>query len=563
MHSQLRPFVQLLLAASLTLSIGSAQEELPVFRGGTTLVEFTVIALDGKGNPITDLKPDEIQIREKGHDRDLAFFRFEGGEQEEASIQLPAGAFTNRPELSPGPPRNVTAILLDSLNTLPEDQIYARAEVMRFMRELAPDTRVAIYSLGRELQVLHDFTDDPASLRESIARVDTRLEMQRTDDVETMAVDAQAFIDSLPLNVQASFIPAQTALIELAQMANQQSSERRTRQTLSAIETLGDHLAGIPGRKSLVWISGGIQMLSVTGQMGNGPRGGIKSYEDWMRATGQKLATQGVALYAVDARGNHGSSTSGGYEAKRVRTMTRDRGRPGIFEEQIQASNLSNDPLPAMEKIAEITGGRAIFHTNDMTRGITAVAADVKGTYSIGFYAADEPDGKWRPIDVKVSRDGVKLRYSQGYLAEAQAKSARPWTDQDWNTAITSPVSATSLAIDARGALSPRADAQEVSLTVQFAPEGLHFQAAKDNRRLAFAELAFVDKAANGAFSVKLQQLQLPYNAEHPEEPFQVHYSWELAPGTETVRVIVHDQLTGQFGTLDLPVAQLPRQQSK
>jgi VWFA-related protein len=545
------------------LSGAYAQEEPLVFRGGATLVEFTVIALDGKGNPITDLKPEEIAIREKGRDRDLAFFRFEGGEQEEASVQLPAGAFTNRPELSPGPPRNVTAILLDSLNTLPEDQIYARAQVMRFMRELAPDTRIALFFLGRNLQVLHDFTDDPAALRDSIAKAETRLQMQMHDDVETMAVDAQAFIDSLPPDIQASVIPSQTALIELAQMANQLTSERRTRQTLAAMETLGDHLAGIPGRKSLVWISGGIQMLSVTGQMGNGPRGGIKSYEDWMRATGQKLATQGVALYAVDARGNHGSSTSGAYEAKRVRTMTRDRGRPGIFEEQIQASNLSSDPLPAMEKIADITGGRAIFHTNDMTRGIAAVASDVKGTYSLGFYAVDEPDGKWRPLDVKVSRDGVKLRYSRGYLAEAPAKTARPWTEQEWNTAISSPVSATSLTIDARAALGPGADAQRISVTVQFAPQGLHFQAGKDDRRLAFAELAFVDKAADGAFSMKLQQLQLPYNAEHPDEPFQVHHSWELSPGTETVRVIVHDQSTGQFGTLDLPVATLPRQQSQ
>lgn len=560
MIRSLRPFARLFLAASLALSSGVAQEEPLVFRGGTTLVEFTVIALDGKGNPITDLRPDEITVREKGRDRDLAFFRFEGGEQEDASVQLPAGAFTNRPELSPGPPRNVTAILLDSLNTSPEDQVYARAQVMRFMRELAPDTRMALFFLGRDLQVLHDFTDDPAALRDSIAKADTRLQMQMSDDIETMAVDAQAFIESLPERLQASVIQSQVAMIELSQLANQQSSERRTRQTLASLETLGDHLAGIPGRKSLVWISGGIQMLSITGQMGNGPRGGITSYEDWMRATGQKLATQGVALYAVDARGNHGPSTSGGYEAKRVRSMTRDRGRQGIFDEQMQASAISSDPLPAMEKIADISGGRAVFHTNDMTRGITAVASDVKGTYSLGFYSVDDPDGKWRPLDVKVSRDGVKVHHSQGYIAEAPARTARLWTDQDWNTAVTSPVSATSVAIDARASLSQDADAQQISLTVQFAPQGLHFQAAKDDRLLAFVELAFVDKSANGAFSMKRQQLQLPYNAALPDEPYQAHHSWTLAPGTDTVRVVVHDQLTGQFGTLDLPTAQLPRQ---
>ena len=295
------------------------------------------------------------------------------------------------------------------------------------------------------------------------------------------------------------------------------------------------------------------------GGVGNGPRGGIKSYEDWMRATGQKLATQGVALYAVDARGNHGSSSSQGYEATRVRTMTRDRGRPGIFEEQIQASNLSNDPLPAMVKIAEITGGRAIFHTNDVTRGITAVASDVEGTYSLGFYAVDEPDGKWRPLDVKISRPGVKLRYAQGYLAAAPPESAKPWSDEDWNAAVSSPLSATLLPIDARASLSPKGEAKEIGLTVQFAAEALSYRPTKEGGRNALVEIAFVDKKANGSFSIKLQQMQLHYNATDPEEPFQLHHAWMLEPDTAAVRVILHDQTTGQYGTLDLPVAKLPR----
>lgn len=116
----------MLLGTLLALAIGAAQEETSVFRSETTLVEFTMIALDGKGNPVSDLKPEEITIREKGHERKLAFLRYEGGEQEETTQQLPAGAFSNRPAIAPGPPRNVTAFLLDSLNTASRDQIFAR-----------------------------------------------------------------------------------------------------------------------------------------------------------------------------------------------------------------------------------------------------------------------------------------------------------------------------------------------------------------------------------------------------------------------------------------------------
>lgn len=556
MIDQIRPLmIRFFAAALLTVAVASAQDGSPVFRTGTTLVEFTIIALDGKGNPISDLKPEEITIRENNGNRELAFFRFEGGEQAETGVQLPAGAFTNRPELAPGQPRNVTAILLDSLNTAPEDQVYARAQVMRLMRQVAPDTRVAVYLLGSDLRVLHDFSDDPQSLRESVAATKSGLALQATDDLATLAADAQAFNESLKGIMRSSAVTGQTAMLEVSQMANQLSSERRSRRTLASIEALGDHLVGIPGRKSIVWITGGLQMLSVT----SGPNGIVKSYEGWMRNTGQKLATQGIAMYAVDARGNHGPTTNAGFEARKGRTIGEDRGRQGIFEEPKMASAISSDPLAALEKLAELTGGRAIFHTNDLTRGIRAVASDLKGAYSLAFYSAEAPDGKWREIGVKVSRRGVKLRHAEGYLAEAPANTARPWTDSEWSAAVISPITATSLAIDARGSLSSKTDVNELTLAVQFDASALHFRSSGRGARTAYVELAFADKAADGTFTITRQPLQLPYDVEHPNQPFQASHAWKLAPGVATVRVIVHDQLTGQFGTLDLPVSRLPR----
>lgn len=554
-----RPSIKILLGTLLALAIGAAQEETSVFRSDTTLVEFTIIALDGKGNPISDLKPEEITIRENGHDRDLAFLRYEGGEQEETTQQLPAGAFSNRPAIAPGPPRNVTAILLDSLNTTPRDQVFARAQVLKILTELGPNTRVAVYLLARDLEILHDFTDDPESLREKVAKTKMRVAMQATDDIATMAIEAQALIQSFSPQSQAFIVSSQTAHLELSQMANEQTNERRTRKTLESLEALGLHLSGIPGRKSIVWVTGGIQMLSVKGQMGNGPRGGIKSYDAWVRDTARQLATQGVAMYAVDARGNLGPAAMDGMDVERRRVSVADRGERGLFELQAQAAKLSSDPLPAMEKLASITGGRAIFHTNDLNRGVRAVVSDVKGTYSLAFYAVDEPDDRWHDIEVRVSRKGVKLRHGKGYMATAPAPTARPWTEQEWGAAISSPISSTLLPIDARASLSQETDTKEVTLTVQFDARPLRYRSDETGTRFAFAELAFVDKAPNGAFAIKRKPLVLPFNAEQPDQPFRIEYSWELMSEATTVRVILHDQLTGQYGTLDLPVAELPQ----
>ena len=114
----------------------------------------------------------------------MAFFRFEGaafapGAAEPQREPIAPGLFTNRTEYFPGPARNVTAIVIDSLNTLPEDQVAVKAQVMRYLRALAPNTRVAVYAMGQRLQMLHDFTDNLEALR---ARLGSEDRIQRPAD---------------------------------------------------------------------------------------------------------------------------------------------------------------------------------------------------------------------------------------------------------------------------------------------------------------------------------------------------------------------------------------------
>jgi len=171
----------------------SAQpQEQPTFRATTNLVDFTIVALDGNGNPITDLKQDEITVTDSGKSRDLAFFRFEGGAQKAAVPKtLPAGGFTNRSEYAPGPTRNIAAIVLDTLNTPAQDQMWVRAQVMRYLRVLAPETRVAVYSLGEQMAILHDFTEDTGSLRERLARSGLGSQAQVTADIDQMLMEIE------------------------------------------------------------------------------------------------------------------------------------------------------------------------------------------------------------------------------------------------------------------------------------------------------------------------------------------------------------------------------------
>jgi VWFA-related protein len=170
-------------------------------------------------------------------------------------------------------------------------------------------------------------------------------------------------------------------------------------------------------------------MLSVTGAMGTGPHGGIESFEDKMKRTSQKLAQQGIVLYIVDAKG---LDLPGSISAESPGPMpVRGRGR---FEPQQDAERLSSDTRSGMELMSSITGGRYLHNTNDLTEGFKKAASDLDGSYTLGFYVTEEPDGRWHNLKASVRRSGVNLRHRKGYLAETVAATPARWTNEMYGT---------------------------------------------------------------------------------------------------------------------------------
>ena len=65
-------------------------------------------------------------------------------------------------------PANITVILLDALNTSFSDQAFANGRVVKFLQQLQPQDRIALYTLGTRLRILHDFTYDASSLLDAL-----------------------------------------------------------------------------------------------------------------------------------------------------------------------------------------------------------------------------------------------------------------------------------------------------------------------------------------------------------------------------------------------------------
>jgi hypothetical protein len=321
-------------------------------------------------------------------------------------------------------------------------------------------------------------------------------------------------------------------------------------------------LAGIPGRKSLVWISGGISMLTLS------PHGGVKSYENLVRDTSRRLAQQGITLYMVDSRGLRPYAAAAPLGPRQT---PRGSGQEDPFERFRRDSEISNDPLSAMYKIANVTGGRVFWDTNDMAKGMKAVASDSQGTYSLGFYADAEAGSTWRDLKVDVKRKGIKVLHRSGYLPENVADTPLEWTEDQWQAAIYNPISSTGVRLDAMarvGSSSPLgatsgsavgAETKKAMLMLQIVADDLHFRRV-GNRSTAEIEFAVVEKMPDGHYRMQKDAMTLarPQSSGAGLPVVSCRHMWELLPGASTIRLIVRDRFTGRHGTLDLPVKDIP-----
>jgi VWFA-related protein len=547
-----------LLTVAALLALG-AQDQTPTFRSTTRLVELTVTALDKKGLPVTDLRLEDFAIQDNGKSRPVSFLEYDGAPAVDADpLLLPPGVFTNRVEFTPGPPRNITAFVLDELNTPAQFNIRIRATAMRYLRALAPGTRMAVFHMGERLRVLHDFTDDAAALRARLARAAIAMPLQTGTDFDNSVIEAEQFVDLFKGDPQLEAMMAELkrSQLEMEMMANAQARRSRLETTLASMENLGQHLAGIPGRKNLVWISGGISMLSVTGAMGTGPNGSIQSFEDQVKRTSEKLAQQGIVLYIVDAKGLAlpASMTAGSPGP----TPVSGRGR---FESQQQAESISADAQPAMELMASITGGRYLRNTNDLMEGFKKAASDLAGSYTLGFYVSEQLDSKWHNLKASVKRSGVSLRHRQGYLADAAVATPTAWTNDLPMAVAANPIGSSAVRLTASCALTSDPEPGTLQVGLRIEAWSLRFDETRGYQQTQI-QVIFAERAANGSthLTTDTPTVKIPAQSWETAQREGLRYARRLKPARDAVslRVIVRDMVTGRYGTLDVPLKTLP-----
>jgi VWFA-related protein len=193
----------------------------------------------------------------------------------------------------------------------------------------------------------------------------------------------------------------------------------------------------------------------------------VEDFEAKVRATSRRLAQEGVILYIVDSKGIELPSDMSA--ASRGPLPVRGRGR---FEPQMDTEAASNDPRPAMELMAAVTGGRYLHNTNDLAAGLKQTSADMRGSYTLGFYMTGDPDDKWHKLKVRVKRPGVEVRNREGYLADALPAQPAKWSSETWVSTFANPIASSVIPMTAKLArtLSARSRCCSIPRRSSFSP---------------------------------------------------------------------------------------------
>lgn len=494
------------------------------FRAGTKLVEVDVVARDRHGLAM-GLTREDFTLLDNGRAQEIAFFSVKSVQGEALAPSVPApplppGTVSNRRNPNEDNPATQTILLLDQLFTPPLDQMFAVQRMVKFLDLRRKRDGIGIYTLATRLQVVEDVTDDEDALRRAVGRLSARDPRNRDPDTTGMS---------------------QRAAAEYAQF----TFNERIFALQHAFQDVARHLANVPGRKNLVWITDGFPLfVCVTGV--------CTDYSPEMRVAARALNEANIALYAVDARGLIGAlgqmtgipraESRGPQTAQQLSVMMQARASMPTGPSHIETMNL----------LAGLTGGAVYFNTNGLEDSVKSAVEDGDVTYSLGFYPAESAqDGKVHKIAVKIDRSGVRLRYRENYFAGKPQINAqdRPTVDQ----LLGDPLNATQIGVRAKVTPDP-AQAGLFDVHVSLDVRDLWLD-REDNGWVGAVEVSFfVENAKTAQIATKAINIPESQFAAALEKGigFDHPVAWTGKPAD--LRIVVEDKATGAAGSVRVPL---------
>jgi VWFA-related protein len=536
------------------------------FPAGTELVSVDVLVLDKQGQPVEGLTAADFTLEEDGRPQTVGSFEAVTLLESSSPPAARSRVATNEP--SRDRPERSFVIVFDELNLSPLTIAVARKAVKEFLEngledgdlvtlvpsgggawwtERLPEGREALLAVTERLESrfrpdnsvarLSDFEAlqiyngrDPQILSQVLRRYYENGVLQEYDN----AAEARRSTAELGISPGAQLVKARATEVY-------QAYSERVNRTLGIFERVAEALRQAKGRKIVLFVSEGF--------VHDGTKPGFREV---VRAARDANAV----FYFVDARGLLGPAGAPGAPGAAA-----DQGRLVLSQDTLSTLANPRRESEGAESVALDTGGFSIRNTNNLSERMRSLARESRAYYLVGYSPTNtRRDGKFRKIEVRVSRPGADVRARRGYYApsDKQPKALRKGElDPRLRAALDAPqaVAGIGLRLVAHG-LGPIAPARSAALLVaEVDLDTVELRPGRDQTHQGVLETYVVVSSRETGENVpqeKLVELSLPPDvyAQVRASGLPLFREFQLSPGEYQARFVVRDRHSGRVGSV-------------
>lgn len=440
-----------------------AQDPEPTLRTTTSEVLLDFVVRDKNAQIIHNLRPDEVRVFENGVQQPMRHFQFYDGHTIKSEFSSPAVAAgaTKAPPVAPlqnaphtvNELRDISVVSVVIANLDPRGRQLTVEAMRDFLKnELGPKTYVGVFSLGISgIRFVQPYTNDREKISAAVEKAASAAILGQITAPNQYTVQDTALGSATsnpsgigngigsdpgngplsgggnPINPGGSgpTTAAATGAALLLQELMESSWVQEMHDVyvdsvryLTPLRMLMQAQAEIPGRKVVLLFSAGLPMHSGTNEL--------------LRNVISTANRSNVTIYAVDTRGiTEESDLDAGRRLLNASTDSSKRqqldrlngGEGWVTPLEAISGDIGEDSIYAdmngnMYDLAKSTGGALLPASLDMRDPLRRAMEEVKTHYEI-TYSPSNPvmDGKFRKIEVKVTRPGARVFARSGYFA--------------------------------------------------------------------------------------------------------------------------------------------------
>lgn len=491
----------------------------PTFQSNSRLVLVPVMVKAKNGEQIAGLDRSAFTVEEQGKARTVATF-------EEVKPLAPGENFKPLPPLAgrsnfnfeDAPRGHLTILVLDMLNT---PYLYQGDGKRKLIEQLAkaipPHEATAVFALGLHgLRQLYAPTTNTAALVASLQGLPVPPTSGAPEESPSATLSHAEFQNSV----------AETTW-QMAPHSRGTDLAGSSWITLTAMNELAQAYRTVPGRKTLLWASGGIP--------GELPPGITRTtLLEKYDSTWRELNSSDIAVYSVDV------SSASGFNGTLVRYS------------DLQWKQRT------LREFADNTGG--LWCTGigiDLPKCIARAFDDAGSYYLLGYYLpeSDQKPG-WRKLKVKVAVPGAHVRAREGFFVTAGADEPTDVQQRALRDALLSPVELTGVRMNVRE-LPSAAGNHHREFVIGVLGDSIVVNQQRGNLvDLSVTAIAF---GADGREHARIDypmksNLPLELLAKFRKTGLSIQQAMDLPPGKYDIRFAVRDNFSHEIGTVAYPL---------